>query len=83
MTLNMTNSRAHSDDRIRPNRFAATGLLIWMLGVMLFGWFVLDGPGVSSVVKRVGPLKHAQRVVRRGLGEPPDPAAASDGNPQP
>lgn len=40
-----------------------------MLGVMLFGWFVLDGPGVSSLVKRVAPLKRAQHTLRCALGE--------------
>ncbi|MBN1554686.1 MAG: hypothetical protein JXA11_08070 [Phycisphaerae bacterium] len=79
----MSDPQRNSDDRQTPSRLGTAGLLLWMLGVMLFGWFLLDGPAVSSIVKRVGPLKSARQATRCALGEPAESTAATNGDVQP
>ena len=79
----MNYSQHSSDESVRPGRIVAAGLLLWMLGVMLLGWFLLDGPGVSSIVKRVVPFKRAQQSLRCVLGEPAEPTLTSDEESQP
>ncbi len=75
----MTEIHQNSNNPVSPTRFTTVGLMIWMLGVMLLGWALLDGPGVSSIIKRVAPLKRTQKVLRGWLGESAEPASSSEG----
>ncbi|MBN1942197.1 MAG: hypothetical protein JW849_02780 [Phycisphaerae bacterium] len=83
MPMNMTDTQQNSREHIPFSRVITAGLLVWMLGVMLLGWFVLDGPGVSSLAKRVAPLKRAQRTLRCALGEPAEGVSPADEGSQP
>ncbi len=42
-----------------------------MLGVMLLGWVLFDGAGVSSLARRVEPLRVVQTSLRESLGQLP------------
>jgi hypothetical protein len=59
-----------SPDIIR--KIARAAAVAWVIGFMLLSWIVCDGPVVSSIVKRVGPLHKIQREMRTFFGWPGD-----------
>lgn len=81
--MNMAEIHQNSNEPIPHRGVSTAALLLWMLGLMLLGWFLLDGPGISSIVKRVASFKRAQCTLRSAMGEPAVPTALPDGESQP
>jgi hypothetical protein len=51
-------------------KIARAAAAAWVIGFMLLSWVICDGPVVSSIVKRVGPLREIQREMRTFFGRP-------------
>jgi hypothetical protein len=52
----------------RPAAWTCTILWVWMLGVMLLAWVLLEGPVVSSIIKRVAWLSTMRQGLERFFG---------------
>jgi hypothetical protein len=70
MTERKTSNNIVAGGRSTP---AGVAMLVWMLGVVLLGWLLYGGPGVTSISDRVAPFREFRDSVAAFFGEPPQP----------